>query len=447
MISFERIILKNINVPDINEIASYEQQGGYQALRKALRNGSPQSIVDEVKASGLRGRGGAGFPTWQKWSFLPRDVYPRFLVCNADEGEPGTFKDREIMEHNSHVLIEGIIISSYAIEANLAFIYVRGDYSLSVQRLQKAIDQARSLGYLGQNIMGSGYALNIALRRGAGSYVCGEETALLESLEGKRGIPRIRPPFPTSNGLYGKPTVINNVETLANIPAIILRGGAWYATIGTPMSTGTRIFSLSGHVNRPGTYELPMSIPLRTLIEEYGGGIPDGQRLKAMIPGGLSAPLLPADKIDTPLDFESIAAAGSNLGTAGVIVMDETTCMVQVALRQVQFYYNESCGKCTPCRIGIRQIRNILATIAHGQAGPADLNHLTRLCETVHSTSLCGLGQTAPSPILTSLRHFREEYMAHVVDKHCPTNNCPMTGKTVSALDGRSMYDHSHHRW
>jgi len=417
---FERIVLKNTDVPNAHEIEVYEQQGGYQALRKALTEMSPQSVIDEVKTSGLRGRGGAGFPTGQKWSFLPRDVYPRYLVCNADEGEPGTFKDRQIMERDPHLLIEGIIISSYAIGANLAFIYLRGEYFLPAQRLQKELEQAQAKGYLGRNILGTGYSLDIILHRGAGSYECGEETALLESLEGKRGMPRLKPPFPATHGLYGKPTIINNVETLANIPAITLRGGAWYATIGTPKSTGTRIFSLSGHVNRPGNYELPMGVPLRTLIEEYGGGILGGRRLKAVIPGGSSTPMLPADKVDTPLDFESMAAAGSSLGSAGVIVMDETTCIVRATLRLAEFYRHESCGKCTPCREGTYWITRVLDRIEHGRGRATDIDLLLDIADNIGGKSFCPFGDGAIGPVVSSIQRFREEYEEHLRLGHCP---------------------------
>ncbi len=414
MTTTEKIVLKNADVPGIADIGVYTRHGGYDALRKALAQHTPDEIVAMVKASGLRGRGGAGFPTGVKWGFLPKDVWPRYLVCNADEGEPGTFKDRDIMIKLPHSLIEAIAISCYAISARRAFIYLRGEYADAARVLSKALADAERNGYIGRNILGSGFDLTITLHCGAGSYECGEETALLESLEGKRGMPRIKPPFPASVGLYGKPTVINNVETLANIPHIVLHGAAWFAAIGTPKSTGTRIFSVSGHVGRPGNYELPMGVPLRTLIEDYAGGVAEGRRLKAVIPGGSSSPVLPADRIDTPLDFESIAAAGSSLGSAGVIVMDERTDMVRVALRLMQFYAHESCGKCTPCRIGAQRMVDILARIVRGKGKPADLERLESLAVAMKNGSLCGLGQTAFNPVTSTLRHFRDEYLAYI---------------------------------
>lgn len=410
----ERIVLKNADVAGIADIGVYQKHGGYTALRKALGQHTPDEIVAMVKASGLRGRGGAGFPTGVKWGFLPKDVSPRYLVCNADEGEPGTFKDRDIMVKLPHALIEAVAISSYAISANRAFIYVRGEYAEARQALAQALAQAQRHGFLGRDILSSGFDLTISLHSGAGSYECGEETALLESLEGKRGMPRIKPPFPALAGLYGKPTIINNVETLANVPHIVNNGAAWFAGIGTPKSTGTRIFCVSGHVNRPGNYELPMGLPLRTLIEDYAGGVRGGKRLKAVIPGGSSAPVLRADQIETPLDFESMAAAGSSLGSAGVIVMDESTDMVRMALRLMRFYAHESCGKCTPCRIGTQRMVDILARIVRGKGKAADLERLESLAVTMKNGSLCGLGQTAFNPVSSTLRLFREEYEAYV---------------------------------
>jgi len=406
----EKIVLKDADVPAIADIDIYLKHGGYAAVRKALKEHSPEQITEMVKASRLRGRGGAGFPTGVKWSFLPKNVWPHYLVCNADEGEPGTFKDREIIEKLPHELIEAMIITSYAIGANQSFIYIRGEYVRAAHILSKALAQAREKGFLGQNILGSGFDLDIVLHSGAGSYECGEETALLESLEGKRGMPRVKPPYPASYGLYGKPTVINNVETLANIPHIVLNGPEWFASIGTPKSTGTRIFCVSGHVNKPGNYELPMGITLRDLIYEYAGGVRNGHRLKAVIPGGSSSPVMTADQLDTPLDFESIAAAGSSLGSAGVIVMDETTDMVRVALRLTQFYAHESCGKCTPCRIGTRRMVDILQRMVRGKGKPGDLDRLEALGQTMKNGSLCGLGQTALNPVIGTMRHFRDEY-------------------------------------
>jgi NADH-quinone oxidoreductase subunit F len=410
----EKIVLKDADVRGIAGIGVYMQHGGYEALRKALKSSTPEQIADMVKRSGLRGRGGAGFPTGVKWGFVPKNVSPRYLVCNADEGEPGTFKDRDIMLKLPHRLIEAIVISSYAIGAQRAFVYLRGEYAEAGTALAKALAQAESKGFVGRNIAGSGFDLDITLHVGAGSYECGEETALLESLEGKRGMPRVKPPFPAVAGLYGKPTVINNVETLANVPAIVLNGPEWFAAIGAPKSTGTRIFCVSGHVNRPGNYELPMGTPLRTLIEDCAGGVRGGRRLKAIIPGGSSSPLLRADQIDTPLDFESIAAAGSSLGSAGVIVMDETTDMVRMALRLMQFYAHESCGKCTPCRIGTARMVDILERILRGKGKLADLERLESLGVAMKNGSLCGMGQTAFNPVTSTLRQFRDEYLAYM---------------------------------
>ena len=410
----EKIVLKNADVAGIAGIGVYMKHGGYEALRTALTRHTPDEIVAMVKTSGLRGRGGAGFPTGVKWGFLPAGVFPRYLVCNADEGEPGTFKDRDIMVKLPHELIEAVAITSYAISAQRAFIYVRGEYAQAAQALTTALAQAERKGFVGSNVLGSGFDLAVTVHCGAGSYECGEETALLESLEGKRGMPRIKPPFPAVAGLYGKPTVINNVETLANVPHIVNNGAAWFAGIGTPKSTGTRIFCVSGHVERPGNYELPMGVPLRTLIEDYAGGVRGGKRLKAVIPGGSSAPVLPAESIDTPLDFESMAAAGSSLGSAGVIVMDESTDMVRMALRLMRFYAHESCGKCTPCRIGTQRMVDILARIVRGKGKPADLERLESLAVAMKAGSLCGLGQTAFNPVTSTLRHFRDEYTAYI---------------------------------
>jgi NADH-quinone oxidoreductase subunit F len=414
MLMPEQIVLKNAAVPGIGDIGVYMKHGGYAALRKALGEHTPEQIVALVKESNLRGRGGAGFPTGVKWGFIPKNVWPHYLVCNADEGEPGTFKDRLIMEKLPHELIEAIIISSYAIGAQQAFIYLRGEYRQAAQSLSRALAQARRSGFLGRNILGSGFDLDIILHLGAGSYECGEETALLESLEGKRGMPRVKPPFPASRGLYGKPTVINNVETLANVPHIVANGAHWFAAVGTPKSAGTRLFCVSGHVNKPGVYELPMGIPLRQLIEDYAGGVRAGHTLKAVIPGGCSAPVMTADQIDTALDFESVAAAGSSLGSAGVIVMDETTDMVQMAYRLTRFYADESCGKCTPCRIGTRRMQDLLMRLLRGKGRSGDLERLESIGQAMKSGSLCGLGQTAMNPVVSTLRHFREDYARHM---------------------------------
>jgi NADH-quinone oxidoreductase subunit F len=418
----EKIVLKNADVPGITGIDVYLQYGGYDGLRKALKEFTPEQITDMVKQSGLRGRGGAGFPAGTKWGFIPKNVWPHYLVCNADEGEPGTFKDRDIMEKLPHELVEAVAITSYAIGANLSFIYLRGEYERAHETLSKALAEAKDKGFLGKNILGSGFDLEIVLHQGAGSYECGEETALLESLEGKRGMPRLKPPYPASNGLYDKPTVINNVETLSNVPHIVLNGAAWFAAIGTPKSTGTRIFSVSGHVNKPGNYELPMGTPLRTLIEEHAGGIRSGHTLKAIIPGGSSTPVMTADHIDTPMDFESMAAAGSSLGSAAVIVMDETTCMVRSALRLAHFYAHESCGKCTPCRQGTYFIERVLDRIEHGQGREGDIELLEDIADNIIGKSFCPFADYpgACGPVVSTIKHFRAEYEQHIAEHRCP---------------------------
>ncbi len=418
----EKIVLKHADVPGIAGIDVYMQHGGYEGLRKALRELSPEQVVDLVKRSGLRGRGGAGFPTGVKWGFIPRNIWPHYLVCNADEGEPGTCKDRDIMEKLPHELIEAIVISSYAIGANLAFIYLRGEYMAAHASLSRALAEARERGFLGKNILGSGFDLDVILHRGAGSYECGEETALLESLEGKRGMPRLKPPYPATNGLYNKPTVINNVETLANVPHIVLNGAEWFAAIGTPKSTGTRIFTVSGHVNRPGNYELPMGTPLRTLIEDYAGGVRSGHTLKAIIPGGSSTPMMTAEQIDTPLDFESLQAAGSSLGSAAVIVMDDSTCIVRATLRLAHFYAHESCGKCTPCRQGTYFLLRVLERIEHGQGRPGDIDLLLDIADNIVGKSFCPFADYpgACGPVVSSIKHFRAEYERHIAERRCP---------------------------
>jgi NADH-quinone oxidoreductase subunit F len=410
----EKIVLKDADVPGMADIGVYVEHGGYAGLRKALHELTPEQVTDMVKRSGLRGRGGAGFPTGVKWGFTPKNIWPHYLVCNADEGEPGTFKDRDIMVKVPHRLIEAVALTSYAIGAGRAFIYVRGEYAQAAHSLSLALAQAQQQGYVGMNILGSGFDLSITIHCGAGSYECGEETALLESLEGKRGMPRIKPPFPAVAGLYGKPTVINNVETLANTPAIVSNGPEWFAAIGTAKSAGTRIFCVSGHVNKPGNYELPMGVSLRELIYDYAGGVREGRALKAVFPGGSSSAVLRADQIDTALDFESLAAAGSSLGSAGVIVMDETTDMVRVALRLMHFYAHESCGKCTPCRIGTQRMVDIMERIVRSKGKPADLDRLTTLGQIMKAGSLCGLGQTAFNPVTSTIRSFPDEYAAYM---------------------------------
>ncbi|MEK7826100.1 MAG: NADH-quinone oxidoreductase subunit NuoF, partial [Nitrospirota bacterium] len=378
---------------------SYIAQDGYKGLSKALSSHKPQELIDMVKRSGLRGRGGAGFPTGVKWDFIPKDpTLTKYLCCNADEGEPGTFKDRELMEKDPHQMIEGIAISSYAIGAKKAYIYIRGELVKAANILSNSISGAYKKGYLGNNILGSGFSLDIYVHRGAGAYICGEETALIESIEGKRGQPRLKPPFPATYGLYGKPTVVNNVETLSNIPHIVLKGDAWYSQIGTQKSTGTRIFSVSGHVKKPGNYEIPLGTPLREIIENHAGGLREGRRLKAIIPGGSSTPILTPDHIDIPMDFESVASAGSALGSGGLIIMDDTTCMVHVAKRLMEFYYHESCGKCTPCREGSSWILQILERIEGGEGRMEDIDLLINLCKNIQGKTFCPFGDAEIAP-------------------------------------------------
>ena len=416
----EKILLRNVGVPDSHTIDVYVSRGGYTALSKALKEHTPAELVELVKASGLRGRGGAGFPAGVKWSFLPAGVFPRYLVCNADEGEPGTFKDRVLIEEDPHGLIEGIIISSYACQIEQAFIYIRGEYVFGAQRLQAAIDEAYQKRFLGKDILGSGYDLELTLHRGAGAYVCGEETALLTSLEGDRGHPKLKPPFPATSGLYGKPTIINNVETLSNVPLIVERGVEWHRSYGTERSPGIKLFSISGHVEKPGVYELPLATPMSTLVNEYAGGPLGGRPIKAIIPGGSSTPMLTADKIDTPLDYESIAEAGSMLGSGAVIVIGEGTCIVAAVKRLAEFYRHESCGKCIPCREGTDWLCKILARIEAGEGREADLDLLLDICDNIAGKSFCPLGDAALGPVQSSIKHFREEYLEHGRQGRCP---------------------------
>ena len=416
-------MFRYINVPDQCKIDTYIKNGGYQALPKALKEYSPNDLIEMVKKSGLRGRGGAGFPTGLKWGFVPKDSpKPKFLLCNADEGEPGTFKDRWLIEKDPHQLIEGIIISSYAIGAHRSFIYTRGEFAFGAERLENAIKEAYQKGYLGKNILGSGFDLDLEVYRGGGAYICGEETSLMESIEGKRGNPRLKPPFPASVGLYLSPTVINNVETLSNIPHIVLNGADWYANVGMPKSTGTKIFSLSGHVKCPGNYELPMGTPLRELIYDYGGGIKDDRKLKAVIPGGVSTPVLTSQSLDVRMDFESLFEAGSLLGSGAVIVMDETTCMVKVAYRLSKFYEHESCGKCVPCREGTRWIRMIMERIENGRGREEDIDLLLDICTNIAGKTVCPMGDAAVVPIMSTIQKFREEYEYHIKNKKCMVN-------------------------
>ncbi len=416
-----KLLLANVEKPDSEKLEVYRASGGYERLRKALFEMKPEEIVEEVKKSGLRGRGGAGFPTGVKWGFVPKTDEPKYLVCNADEGEPGTFKDRVIIEKDPHLLLEGIAISAYAIGAHEAFIYIRGEYEYGAQVLERAIKEAEEAGILGPNALGSGYDIKITVHRGAGAYVCGEETALLNSLEGRRGHPRIRPPFPASKGLYQHPTVINNVETLATVPFIVERGGDWYASLGTEKSKGTKLFSISGHVNRPGVYELELGTPFKELIYDIAGGIRDGRKLKAVIPGGSSTPMLKAEEIEgVLLDYESLQAAGSMLGSGAVIVMDETTCIVKAVYRMAKFYAHESCGQCTPCREGTRWMVQILTRIVNGQGRMEDLDILLDMKDIMGGNCLCPLGDAALGPLISGITKFRDEFEAHIMTGRCP---------------------------
>jgi NADH-quinone oxidoreductase subunit F len=413
MHNYEPILLKNmLQAGYTGSLADYERTGGYQALRKVLGKVAPPEVTAMVTKSGLRGRGGAGFPTGIKWGFLPKDYQgPRYLCCNADESEPGTFKDRQLMERDPHQVLEGIAIASYAIGSEISYIYIRGEFVLGAAILERAIEEARAAGYLGKNIWGTGVTVEIYVHRGAGAYICGEETALLESLEGKRGLPRVKPPFPATHGLYGKPTVVNNVETLANLPHIITRGPEWFASIGSPpKSTGTRVFCVSGHVQRPGNYEVPMGIPFRELIYGQAGGMRSDKPLKAFIPGGASAPFLTPDHLDVKMDFESVAQAGSMLGSGGVTVMEEGTSMVWAALRLMEFFYHESCGKCTPCREGSSWLTQTLRRILDKRGRLEDLETLADLCKNIAGRTVCAFGDAEVAPILSTLKYWRQEY-------------------------------------
>jgi len=407
-------LLKNIEDPRSTEIAVYEGTGGYQSLKKALSI-EPKALIDEVKKSGLRGRGGAGFPTGMKWLFAAGDPkFPKYLVCNADEGEPGTFKDRPILEKNPHLLIEGMAISGRALQAEYGYIYLRGEYPAAKDVLDKAISQAYDKGYLGDNMLGSGTRFHLSVHQGAGAYICGEETALINSLEGRRGQPRIKPPFPVNKGAFQKPTIVNNVETLSNIPLIIEIGAGAYSKIGNPECPGPKLFSVSGHVNKPGVYELPMGTLLREIIYEHAGGMRDGRKLKAVIPGGISTPVLPPDKIDVPMDFTSLPKHGSMLGSGAVMVFDDSTCLVKVSLRALKFFEHESCGKCTPCREGTGWLRAILERIENGAGRPEDIHLLEDVSLNIAGKTFCPLGDGAASVVLNFIKHFKREFEDHI---------------------------------
>jgi bidirectional [NiFe] hydrogenase diaphorase subunit len=421
-----KIVLANSGRVDPEKLTDYIAVGGYQSLAKVLEGMTPRQVVDEVKKSGLRGRGGAGYPTGLKWELVARQVpTTKYVVCNADEGDPGAFMDRSVLEGDPHRVLEGMAIAAYAVGAQQGYIYVRGEYGLAIQRLQTAIKQAERERMLGSRILEQGFQFRIDLRIGAGAFVCGEETALIASIEGKRGQPRQRPPYPPASGLWGAPTLINNVETFANIPTIIERGGEWFSSIGTATSKGTKVFALAGKIANPGLIEVPMGTTLRAILFDIGGGVP-GQMLKAAQTGGPSGGCIPQDFLDTPVDYESLAAIGSIMGSGGLIVMDETSCMVDVARFFMEFCMDESCGKCIPCRAGTLQMHDILERITQGRAADEDLAILKDLATLLRETSLCGLGQTAPNPVISTLKYFPEEYEAHIHERRCPAGHCQL---------------------
>ena len=421
----KRVALKNCGVIDPENINEYIGLDGYMALGKVLTEMTPDQVIQTIKDSGLRGRGGGGFPTGVKWSFAAaQPAGQKYVCCNADEGDPGAFMDRSVLEGDPHVVLEAMAIAGYAIGASQGYIYVRAEYPIAVKRLEIAINQARENGLLGKNILGTGFDFDIELRLGAGAFVCGEETALMTSIEGHRGEPRPRPPFPAESGLFKKPTVLNNVETYANIPQIILNGADWFASMGTEKSKGTKVFALGGKIHNTGLVEVPMGTTLREVIYEIGGGIPNGKAFKAAQTGGPSGGCIPAEHLDIPIDYDNLIAIGSMMGSGGLIVMDEDNCMVDIAKFFLQFTVDESCGKCTPCRIGTKRLYEMLEKITSGNATMEDLDKMEKLCYYIKNNSLCGLGQTAPNPVLSTLRYFKDEYIAHVKDKKCPAGVC-----------------------
>jgi len=428
----EKVLLRHQEVPDIRRIDVYESDGGYAAARKALTELQPEQIVDTVKASSLRGRGGAGFPTGVKWGFLPKDSpKPRYLCVNADESEPGTFKDREILENSPHLLLEGIAISSFAIRCHTAYIYIRGEMALGAKRLEEALAEARARGHIGKNIYGTGYDLDVWVHRGAGAYICGEETGLIESLEGKRAYPRVKPPFPAVHGVFASPTIVNNVETLACVPPIISRGAEWFRSIGPEKCPGPKLFCVSGHVKQPGVYEAPMGTNLKRIIydEEFGGGILNDKKLKAVIPGGSSVPILSADQIDISMDFDSVAAAGSLLGSCGTIVLDEETCMVNALLNLAHFYHHESCGQCTPCREGTGWIEKVLHHLEYGGTEAAEVDLLLDIANNMAGNTICLLADSLSMPVQSFIPKFRAEF-----EEHARLDGCPKRRRNVEAV-------------
>jgi len=421
----QRVALRNSGLINPEKIEEYIAAGGYQAISKMFSEMTPQQVIAEMVSSGLRGRGGAGFSTGKKWEFASKyQSEEKFIICNADEGDPGAFMDRSIMEGDSHSVIEGMIIAAYAIGAHQGFVYIRAEYPLAVHRLEIAIKQAQQIGLLGKDILGSGFDFNISIRLGAGAFVCGEETALIHSLQGLRGEPGTKPPFPAESGLWSKPTIVNNVETLANVPVILTRGAEWFNSIGTKTSKGTKVFALAGKVNNVGLVEVPMGTTLREIIYGIGGGIKDGAEFKSAQTGGPSGGCIPKQYLDTPIDYESLAAIGSMMGSGGMIIMSEHDCMVNIARFYMEFIVEESCGRCVPCRIGNKRMYEILTGITEGRGSLEDLQELRALSETIIDTSLCGLGQTAPNPVLSTMKYFMDEYEAHVIDKRCPAGVC-----------------------
>ena len=433
-----RFVLANCGVIDPENIDEYLAAGGYSALRKVIEINDPEWVIDEIKKSGLRGRGGAGFPTGIKWRFIRDNPTPdsKYLICNADEGDPGAFMDRSVLESDPHAVLEGLAIAAFAIgKCNEAYVYCRAEYPLALQRLRIAINQATERGFLGDNILGTGMKLKISLKEGAGAFVCGEETALIASIQGQRGMPRVRPPYPAASGLWNRPTNINNVETFANVPQIIRRGAETYASIGTEKSKGTKVFAIAGNVKRGGLIEVPMGISLREVIEDIAGGSSSGYPIKAAQLGGPSGGCVPASMFDTPVGYEELVSTGAIMGSGGMVVMDETACMVDIARFFLKFTQDESCGKCTFCRVGTRRMLEILERIAAGQAALSDLDLLENLAQQIRVSALCGLGQTAPNPVLTTLKYFRSEYEAHITQRKCPAGKCKELTKFVITED------------
>jgi len=420
-----KVVLSHCGVIDPEDIDAYIATGGYEAIERILKKCLPEMVIDEIKHSGLRGRGGAGFPTGLKWELaFEASGNQKYIICNADEGDPGAFMDRAIIEGNPHAVIEGMMIGAYAIGANKGYVYIRAEYPLAVERIKLAISQARERGLLGKNIMGRNFDFDIEIKLGAGAFVCGEETALIASIEGERGMPRSKPPFPVYRGLWQCPTVINNVETLANIPYIMRKGASWFVSYGTEKSRGTKVFALTGKIKNTGLIEVPMGITLREILYDIGGGTESGKPIKAVQTGGPSGGCIPASMFDLPVDYDSLAKAGSIVGSGGMIVLDEDDCMVNIARYFIQFTQSESCGKCVPCRVGTKRILEILDRITQGRGRPEDIEKLQKLCRGIKSTALCGLGQTAPNPVLTTIKYFREEYEAHIRERKCPAKVC-----------------------